>query len=113
MTRLSNRQYPMLRTFAEESPDYFMRIEEAQAFDQRPFRSMLIQGWIQFRTGRGFHITREGRAAWREFEHTEILRKNPSLPLTAYFDPTAYGLKNPYRKRDRVHQIPVPFLHTA
>jgi hypothetical protein len=103
----------MLRTFADEGSDYFMRIEEAQTFDQRPFRSMLIQKWIAFRPGRGFHITREGRAAWREFEETEIQRKNPSLPLTAYFDPAAYGLKNPYRKRARVHEIPVSFQHTA
>lgn len=93
MTRLSNRQYPMLKTFAEAEADYHMRIEAAQAFDQRPFRSMLIQGWIKYRPGRGFHITKEGRAAWREFLLTDIIRKDPTRPLTAYFDPTAYGLK--------------------
>ena len=29
---------------------------------------------------------------WEEFERTEIWRKNPTLPLTAYFDPVAYKL---------------------
>jgi len=93
MTRLSNRQYPMLRAFADEGPDFFMSIDEAQRFDQRPFRSMLVHRWIVYRPGRGFHITREGRAAWHEFQQTEIFRKNPTLPLTAYFDASAYGLK--------------------
>lgn len=93
MTRLSNRQYPMLRTFIEGGRDYYMTIEEAQAFDQRPFRSMLVQRWVVYRPGRGFHATKEGRQAWEEFLNTEILRKNPSLPLTAFFDPTAYGLR--------------------
>jgi hypothetical protein len=53
---------------------------------------MLIQEWISYRPGRGFRITREGRESWGEFERTEIWRKNPTLPLTAYFDPVAYGL---------------------
>jgi hypothetical protein len=85
----------MLQTFAtaKEHDDYYMSIEVAQKFDQRPFRSMLIRGWIKFRPGRGFHITKEGRAAWNEFLTTDIIRKNPSRPLTAYFDPTAYGLR--------------------
>jgi hypothetical protein len=71
----------------------YMNIEQAQRYDQRPFRSMLIRGWIAYRPGRGFHITPEGRKARDEFHHTEIARKNPTLPLTAYFDPTVYGLK--------------------
>lgn len=90
MTRLSNRQYPMLEIFAS---GVYMRIEEAQIFDQRPFRSMLIRGWVAYKPGRGFHITADGRKARDEFHHTEISRKNPLLPLTAYFDPTAYGLR--------------------
>jgi len=92
MTRLSNRQYPMLRVFIEGGPQFYMSIEQAQRYDQRPFRSMLIRGWIAYRPGKGFHGTREGAAAWVEFHETEIARKNPTLPLTAYFDPTAYGL---------------------
>jgi len=92
MTRLSNRQYPMLQTFIDLGHHRYMHIEEAQRYDQRPFRSMLIQGWIAYRAGRGFHLTREGAAAWREFSGTEIWRKDPNLPLTAYFDPTEYGL---------------------
>ena len=93
MTRLSNRQFPMLRVFVEAGPASFMTIEEAQHFDQRPFRSMLIQEWIEFRPTRGFHVTRKGLDAWYEFQSTEIGRKNPGMPLTAYFDPTAYGLR--------------------
>lgn len=93
MTRLSNRQYPMLKTFAEAKADYHMSIQAAQAFDQRPFRSMLIQGWIKYRPGRGFHLTHDGRRAWREFLLTDIVRKDPTRPLTAYFDPAAYGLR--------------------
>src|SRR5215831_2468645 len=72
--------------------NYHMTFTEAERCDQRPFRSMLIQGWISYRAGRGFRITREGREAWEEFERTEIWRKNPMLPLTAYFDSVAYGL---------------------
>ena len=98
MTRLSNRQYPMLRTFALGGQDYHMRIHEAQKYDQRPFRSMLVRRWIAYRPSRGFHITRDGRDAFIEFESTEIWRKNPALPLTAYFDPTAYGLKPPAKE---------------
>lgn len=99
MTRLSNRQHPMLEAFVEMPSDRYMNVEEAQRYDQRPFRSMLIRGWIAYRPGRGFHITREGRDAWNEFHRTEIWRKNPTLPLTAYFDPTAYGLRVVPRKK--------------
>ena len=95
MTRLSNRQYPMLAAFAQERSGYHMSIQQAQSFDQRPFRSMLIQKWIAYTPGRGFHITREGREAWNEFLGTDIARKDATRPLTAYFDPTAYGLKKP------------------
>ena len=92
MTRLSNRQYPMLQMFHELGAGAFMTVEEAQRYDQRPFRSMLIRQWISYRAGRGFQITREGEAAWSEFLSTDIARKNPTRPLTSYFDPTAYGL---------------------
>lgn len=101
MTRLSNRQFPMLRALFENGRTGYMRYEDAQKFDQRPFRSMLIRGWCAYSPGRGFHITREGEDAMREFETTEILRKNPTLPLTSYFDPTAYGL-DPLKKA-KVH----------
>jgi hypothetical protein len=92
MTRLSNRQYPMLKTFATAETGYYMSIEAAKAYDQRPFRSMLIKGWIKYKPSRGFHMTPKGKQAWNEFLLTDIIRKNPTRPLTAYFDPTAYGL---------------------
>lgn len=93
MTRLSNRQYPMLKAMTELPPGKFLSIDGAKTFDQRPFRSMLIQGWVAYSPGHGFHCTRKGREAMREFLMTDIARKDPSMPLTAYFDPTAYGLK--------------------
>lgn len=100
MTRLSNLQFPMLETL---STGVYLSISEAQHFDQRPFRSMLIRGYVAYKPGRGFHITQEGRKAHEEFHHSSIQRKNPSLPLTAYFDPTAYGLRMP---AGRVHVMP-------
>ena len=102
MTRLSNRQYPMLQALYDlEKGSGYMTIEEAQSFDQRPFRSMLIRKWAAYRPGRGFHITRQGKDAMYEFHSTDIARKNPRLPLTAYFDAVAYGLAS--KKAPRVH----------
>ena len=97
MTRLSNRQYPMLKVFVERGANG-MKIEAAQHFDQRPFRSMLIQGWVAYTPLRGFHVTEAGRRAFKEFHHTDIARKNPAMPLTAYFDPTQYGLGDSKKK---------------
>jgi hypothetical protein len=101
MTRLSNRQFPMLELFVT---GIYMQIEDAMLYDQRPFRSMLIRKWITYKPGRGFHITDEGRRAHREFHDTNIERKNPMLPLTAYFDPTAYGLRVAPKKV--IHEMP-------
>jgi hypothetical protein len=98
MTRLSNRQYPMLKILYDNGSNGYMSIDEAQSFDQRPFRSMLIRRWAAYRPGRGFHVTQEGKEAMHEFLTTEIVRQNPTLPLTAYFDPTAYGLSMPKRR---------------
>lgn len=103
MTRLSNRQYPMLKQFAEGQ--IYMSIAQAQKFDQRPFRSMLIQEWIEYKPGKGFHITDKGLKAWDEFRFTAISRKNPDMPLTRYFDPVAYGLKLSPKKAN-VHVMP-------
>ena len=89
MTRLSNRQYPMLQALART---LYISILEAQKIDQRLFRSMLVQEWVAFRPGKGFYITRSGLPALDEFRHTDIRRKDPRLQLTRYFDPTACGL---------------------
>ena len=101
MTRLSTLQYNMLRMFATKDDGFFMSIAQAQQFDQRPFRSMLIQEWISYRVSKGFYVTRKGREAYRDFENHSIERKNSSLPLTAYFDPTAYGLTATRKKSRR------------
>jgi len=99
ITRLSSLQFPMLETFAS---GVYLSIGQAQSYDQRPFRSMLIRGWIAYKPGRGFHITPEGRDARESFHHTGIQRKNPTMPLTKYFDPTAYGLSVPSKNKVRV-----------
>lgn len=98
MTRLSTLQYNMLRMFATEGPDYFMSVTTAQGFDQRPFRSMLIQQWVAYRIGKGFHITRKGRDAYRNFEQHDITRKNALAPLTSFFDPEKYGLRSAQKR---------------
>jgi len=90
---LSNRLYSMLHALCQLSPGQYMSIDTAQQYDQRAFRSMLIRKYVAYSPGHGFRVTREGRAAWNDFHATDIARKNPQLPLTAYFDPTAYGLK--------------------
>lgn len=103
MTRLSNRQFPLLRTFVEEVHSaYHMPITEAQRYDQRPFRSLLIREWIAYHPGRGFKVTQKGREAWAEFQQTEIWRKNPLLPLTAYFDITAYPTRKVVEMKKKV-----------
>ena len=102
MTRLSHLQFPMLEQMAT---GVYLSISEAQHYDQRPFRSMLVRGWVAYKPGRGFHITPEGRQAHEEFHNSSIERKNPTMPLTAYFDPTAYGLHIPQKAAARVHVI--------
>ena len=98
-TRLSSLQYPMLKMFAD-SPDDYMTITDAQRYDQRPFRSMLMRNWVRYTKGRGFRITRDGLDAWSEFRTHNIGRKNPTMPLTSYFDPDAYGIRShPNRTR--------------
>lgn len=108
--RLSDLQYPMLQAMTD---GHYMSIEEAQRFDQRPFRSMLIRGWVDYAGGKGFHITPAGRKAWVDYHSRDISRKNPTLPLTSYFDPDTYRLArrdnvqvmrpSPTTKRDAGH----------
>jgi hypothetical protein len=100
--KLSNLQYTMLKAFGEQPTDFFMSLEEAGRFDQRPFRSMLIRKYVSYRPGKGFHITREGRNSYYDFLSTEIWRKNPTLHLTAYFDPIAYGIADPLKRKGKV-----------
>jgi hypothetical protein len=99
MTRLSNRQYPMLRMFTDLGLTGVMTIEQAQQWDQRPFRSMLMRGWVAYKPGRnGFSITKSGVHALNEFLSTDIARRHPEMPLTAYFDPDAYKLHRATKK---------------
>lgn len=88
---VSGRQHNMLQALYDNGVAGRMSIGEAQTFDQRPFRSMLMRGWCKYRPdgARGFHITEEGRQALEDFHAANITRKNPTLPLTAYFDAAA------------------------
>lgn len=94
---LSNRQLPMLE--ALHGTD-FMTIDEAQAWDQRAFKSMLVREYASYKPGKGFHITQKGRDSRNNFYSTDILRKDRTRPLTSYFDPTAYGLQPARKKRE-------------
>jgi hypothetical protein len=99
---LSNRQNPMLQAFVSLKEGEYMTIEQAQQFDQRPFRSMLIRGWVTYKRSHGFYLTKEGRKAWYDYQNTDIIRKNPTLPLTSYFDMDHYGV----RRTVKVREIP-------
>src|SRR5215472_5042434 len=81
MIALSKRQYAMLGTLIDLKSEY-MNIETAQQFNQCSFRSMFIQGWVSYRPGKGFHVTKDGSKAWSEYHSAEIARRNPHAPLT-------------------------------
>jgi hypothetical protein len=91
----------MLRLFHELGRQKYMTVEEAGAYDQRPFRSMLIRGYVAYAPRRGFHLTRLGEESYLDFISTDIHRKHMDSPLTSYFDAAAYGLddKRPKRKK--------------
>lgn len=103
----SGRQYQMLQALYDNGVEGGMPIEDAQRFDQRPLRSMLIRGWATYRSNgvRGFHITKEGKEAMENFHTVEILRRNPKGPITSYFDPTAFGITPP-RKKEKGARAP-------
>ena len=88
---LSQRQFPLLAMFSQSG--FHLSIPQAQAIDQRPFRSALVRGYVAYSpTKKGFYCTQKGRDAWETFNSTPIERKDPMRPLTAYFDPTTYQL---------------------
>ena len=101
MIALSKRQYAMLAVLVDAKNEY-MDVETAQTLDQRPFRSMLIQKWVAYRPGKGFHVTKDGLRAWSEYHSAEIARKDPSGPLTRLFDPLAYGLGDLWHQKKPV-----------
>jgi len=81
---LSERQYPLLAMF--DKPHLIMSVAQAQAIDQRPFRSFLIRGYLGYsRVKKGFYLTETGQEAWHRFNDTSIQRKDPTQPLTNYF----------------------------
>jgi hypothetical protein len=88
-TRISNRQYALIKEFAAVGQ---MSIQDAQKFDQRALRSMLIREWVAYAPSRGFFLTKAGHGAYDDFRYTAIVRANPFGPLTRYFDPHIYGL---------------------
>ena len=99
--KMSNRQLAMLEGLA--AVDY-MSIEEAQAWDQRAFKSMLLREYAVYAPRKGFHLTAAGRAAQHDFYGCDILRKDRTRPMTSYFDASLYGL-TPRKKREPVREI--------
>ena len=92
MINLSDLGFPMLYALTQLKGG-FMPFEEAQTYDQRPFRTMLMRGYVAWsRKERGFYLTDIGSEAWSKFNSRDIARKNPHMPLTAFFDAAAYGL---------------------
>jgi hypothetical protein len=51
-----------------------MKFAEAATLDQRPLRSLLMRGWIEYEKGYGFRVTWNGKDAWHAFLHTSIER---------------------------------------
>lgn len=95
---LSQRQYPLLAMFSQSG--FHMSIPQAQAIDQRPFRSALVRGYLAYSPGKkGFYCTQKGHDAWDMFNGTSIERKDPMRPLTSYFDTTTYQLGVPVKKK--------------
>jgi hypothetical protein len=88
---ISERQRPLLDMFLK--PGAVISIKQAQGLDQRPFRSFLVRKYIKYSPAkRGFVATEEFHMAVSRFYDTSIKRKDPTRPLTAYFDPLTYGL---------------------
>ena len=90
---VSKLQFPLLRDFCAMPPGMFMPVSEASKLDQRPFGSLYHREWVGYRAGKGFYATAKGRSAFDEYTAAEARHRNrPELPLSHYFDATAYGL---------------------
>jgi hypothetical protein len=89
-TRISNRQYNLLREFVHKPK---MSADSAAQWDQRAFRSFLIRDWVSYTPERGFHLTEKGFLAWKAFEKTDVTRSNIHGPLTRYFSLEIYGAR--------------------
>jgi len=106
----SGKQLNMLQAFYDNGLAGRVTIEEAMGLLQPTLRSMMIRDYVAYRPNgaRGFHITKTGVEAMEDFHAANILRKNPTLPLTSYFDPAAYGLTMPKQKGARKARGPAP-----
>ncbi len=83
---LSRRQYALLCLFIDEGEKYYASVEDAKRYDQRPFRSALIQEWIGYHHGRGFFITQKGRDSHADYGKREwAIRAHQDMPLCEYF----------------------------
>jgi hypothetical protein len=80
---MSNRQYAALRIFTDR-PDRPLALAEAINIDQRSFGSLYHRGWISYSARHGFQLTRAGLEAKYSFEHTTVMRDNPSRAFSHY-----------------------------
>ena len=99
-SQVSRLQFPLLREFAELQPGSHIPVARAAKFDQRPLCSLYHRGWIGLHPGKGFYLTREGIDAYNEYMVSESRKRlNPDRPLSHYFDPVAYQLERPEKKK--------------
>jgi len=87
---LSPEGFNLLRHFAERGGAYHMPVAEARRYNQTQFRCALKRNYIAYRASGGFHLTKDGRDAWARWEVSNILRKDPTRPMTSLFDITQY-----------------------
>lgn len=97
----SGRQLALLEMLDHVGIDGHISVDEAMTLNQTTFRSAMIRGYCVYRASganRGFHVTKDGREALRLFRNADITRKDPTQPLTAYFDAASFGI-TPERKK--------------
>lgn len=103
---LSDYQEKVLERFATARSNWYMPLSEAHTIKQGTFRSMLVQQWIAFHRELGeeggFQVTEAGKERWLRRKEINVFRSEAqfSRPLTAYFDPKAYGLRVVHKRKN-------------
>ena len=84
MTKLSARQYAMLKSIARR---HSVSLDSARELNQISFGSLIHREYVKFsRSEQQFTITDFGQAALEEFQEIEIRRQNFGGPFSHYFD---------------------------
>ena len=102
---VSRWQFPMLREICALPAGTYMPRSTGNKKDQRTFGSLYHRKWIDYRMGKGYYATKEGRKECHQYLEAESKNRNdPSRPLSHYFDPIAYALKTEKEPR-RLHRV--------